>query len=283
VVNRGSPTVQRRRLGTELRRLRESSGVTIEFVAERLECSSSKISRIETGHIGASPRDVRDLLAIYGIDGATADELVQVAREARQKGWWHAYGSVLTGAYVGLEAAARRIKTFEGLVVPGLLQIPDYALTVIRAGRPDSTEQELERRLEVRSRRQSLLSQDDPVELRVVMDEAVFHRVVGGVSVMARQLDHLVAMSELPHVTVQMMPFEAGAHAGMDGAFVILEYEDAGYPDVVMAENAAGGLFLEKDHEIARYRSLFDLIKSSALSPAATVDRIAAQAKELKQ
>jgi hypothetical protein len=115
------------------------------------------------------------------------------------------------------------------------------------------------------------------------MDEAVFHRVVGGVSVMARQLDHLVAMSELPHVTVQMMPFEAGAHAGMDGAFVILEYEDAGYPDVVMAENAAGGLFLEKDHEIARYRSLFDLIKSSALSPAATVDRIAAQAKELKQ
>jgi transcriptional regulator with XRE-family HTH domain len=275
--------VQRRRLGTELRRLRESSGVTIEFVAERLECSSSKISRIETGHIGASPRDVRDLLAIYGIDGATADELVQVAREARQKGWWHAYGSVLTGAYVGLEAAARRIKTFEGLVVPGLLQIPDYALTVIRAGRPDSTEQELERRLEVRSRRQSLLSQDDPVELRVVMDEAVFHRVVGGVSVMARQLDHLVAMSELPHVTVQMMPFEAGAHAGMDGAFVILEYEDAGYPDVVMAENAAGGLFLEKDHEIARYRSLFDLIKSSALSPAATVDRIAAQAKELKQ
>ena len=164
MVNRGSPTVQRRRLGTELRRLREAAGVTIEFSAERLECSSSKISRIETGHIGASPRDVRDLLTIYGVDQAAAEDLIQVAREAKQRGWWHAYGSVLTGAYVGLEAAARRVKGFEGLVVPGLLQTPEYALTVIRAERPDSTEEELRARLQVRSRRQSLLSQDDPLE-----------------------------------------------------------------------------------------------------------------------
>ena len=115
------------------------------------------------------------------------------------------------------------------------------------------------------------------------MDEAVFRRNVGGSSVMAKQLEHLVAMADQPHVTLQLLPFAAGAHAGMDGAFVILEYQDAVYPDVVFAENAAGGLFLEKDHELARYRSLFDLVTATALSPAETVDRIAAQAKELKQ
>jgi transcriptional regulator with XRE-family HTH domain len=283
VVNRGSPTVQRRRLGTELRRLREAAGITIEFAAGQLKCSSSKISRMETGHIGASPRDVRDLLTIYGVTGDSAEELIQVAREARQKGWWHAYGTALTGTYVGLEAAARRIKVFETVVVPGLLQIPEYALTVIQASRPESTEEELKRRLQVRSRRQSVLSQDDPTELKVVMDEAVFHRTVGSPSVMAAQLDHLLAMSEKPHVTLQLLPFEAGAHAGMDGAFVILEYENADYPDVVMAENAVGGLFLEKDHEIVRYRSLFDILSASALSPAESVDRIAAKQRSFKQ
>ena len=182
MASRGSPTVQRRRLGLELRRLRESAKITIEYAAEHLECSSSKISRIETGHIGASPRDVRDLLAIYGIDGSPADDLVQVAREARQKGWWHAYGSVLTGAYVGLEAAAHSIKAYEAQVVPGLLQIPEYTRTVIRAARPDITDEELDQRMHVRKMRQSLIDQDDPLNFWVVLDEAVFHRVVGNAS-----------------------------------------------------------------------------------------------------
>jgi len=238
--------VQRRRLGLELRRLRENAGVTIEYAAENLECSSSKISRIETGHIGALPRDVRDLLALYGVDGQAAEDLVQVAREARQKGWWHAYGSVLTGAYVGLEAAASSIKAYEAQVVPGLLQTPQYARTVISAARPELTSEDLDRRIHVRSRRQSLLSQDDPLNLWVVLEEAVFHRIVGDASVMAEQLDHLALMAELPHVTVQVLAFEAGAHAGMDGTFAILEYDDANNPDVVFAENAAGGLFLER-------------------------------------
>jgi transcriptional regulator with XRE-family HTH domain len=265
-----------------LRRLREGAKITIESAAERLECSSSKISRIETGHIGASPRDVRDLLAIYGIDGSSADDLVQVAREARQKGWWHAYGSVLTGAYVGLEAAAHSIKAYEAQVVPGLLQIPEYTRTVIRAARPDIADDELDQRMHVRKMRQSLIDQDDPLNFWVVLDEAVFHRIIGNASVMAEQLDHLAMMAERPCVTLQLLAFDAGAHAGIDGTFAILEYEDPGDPDVVFAENAAGGLFLEKEHEIARYRSIFDHLRASALPPVQSIERIVARAKELK-
>lgn len=283
MTSRRSPTVRRRRLGLELRRLREASGVTIDSVAERLECSASKISRIETGHIGASTRDVRDILAIYGVDGDGAEELVQVAREARQKGWWHLYGAVLTGAYVGLEAAAAAVRAYEAQLVPGLIQTPDYARAVIRAARPDISIEELDRRIHVRRIRQSLLTQDDPIDLWVVLDEAVFHRIVGDVSVMSCQLDRLVEAAELPNVTLQVLPFSAGAHAGMDGTFVILEYEEAVDPDVVFAENAAGGLFLEKDDELARYRFIFDHLRASALPPNTSVDVIAARAKELRQ
>lgn len=282
MTSRRSPTVRRRRLGFELRRLRESAGVTIDSVADRLECSSSKISRIETGQIGASPKDVRDMLAIYGVEGDNAEELVQVAREARQKGWWHLYGTVLTGAYVGLEAAAAAIHAYEAQLVPGLLQTSDYARAVIRAARPDIAIEELDRRIHVRKIRQSLLIQEDPIDFWAVLDEAVFHRIVGNASVMSKQLDHLVQQADLPNVTLQVLPFAAGAHAGMDGTFAILGYEEAVDPDVVFAENAAGGLFLEKDDELARYRFIFDHLRASSLPPNTSVELIAARAKELR-
>jgi transcriptional regulator with XRE-family HTH domain len=281
MTTRRSPTVRRRRLGLELRRLREAAGITIEAVAERLECSSSKISRIETGHSGATPRDVRDMLAVYGVDGKAAEELVQVAREARQKGWWHLYGTVLTGAYVGLEAAASEIRQYEAQVVPGLLQVPEYARTMIGRARPDIGESEVDRRVRVRIARQSLVTQDDPLHLAVVLDEAVFHRLVGGLAVMRRQLDHLVMMAGQPNVTLQVLPFAVGAHAGMDGSFAILGYEDPADPDVVFAENAAGGLFLEKDEELRRYHVIFDQLRMSALPPDQSAEFIAARAKEL--
>jgi transcriptional regulator with XRE-family HTH domain len=281
VTSRRSPTVRRRRLGLELRRLREAAGITIEVVADRLECSSSKISRIETGHSGASPRDVRDMLAVYGVHGPAAEELVQVAREARQKGWWHLYGTVLTGAYVGLEAAASVIEQYESQVVPGLLQVPEYARTMIGKARPDISETEVERRIRVRLARQSLVTQDDPLHLAVVLDEAVFHRLVGGLAVMRRQLDHLLMMAGRPNVTLQVLPFAVGAHAGMDGSFAILRYDDPADPDVVFAENAAGGLFLEKDEELRRYHVIFDQLRASALPPDQSAEFIAARAKEL--
>lgn len=268
IVNeRRSPTIRRRRLGAELRRRREAARVTIEAVAERLECSASKISRIETGHTSATPRDVRDMLEIYGVVGAEADELVQISREARQKGWWHPYSTVLTGAYVGLEAAASSVRAYEQQVVPGLLQTEEYAKAMIRAARPDITADEVERRVRVRLGRQPLLTQDDPIDLWVVLDEAVVSRPVGGDGVMRAQVERLVAVADLPNVTVQVLPFEAGAHAGMDGTFAILSFPEPGDPDVVFAENATGGLFLEKSEELRKYTFIFDHIRAAALRP----------------
>jgi len=280
VTERRSPTIRRRRLGLELRRHREAAGVTIDYVAERLECSSSKISRIETGHTGATPRDVRDMLNLYGVRGAECDELVQIARDARMKGWWHPYSQVLTGAYVGLEAAAEEIREYTQQVVPGLLQTEEYARAMIRAARPDIGVEEVDRRVSVRMGRQSLLEADDPVNLWVVLDEAVVSRPVGGDAVMRRQLEHLVEAADLPSVTLQLLPFEAGAHAGMDGTFAILNFPEPADADVVFAENATGGLFLEKTEELRKYRFIFDHIRAAALGPEESVSLIARLAKE---
>lgn len=280
MTERRSPTVRRRRLGFELRRLREVAGVTIDYVAEQLECSASKISRIETGHTGVTPRDVRDLLDIYGVNGQECEELVDLARDARQKGWWHPYSAVLTSAYVGLETEAKSIREYVQQVVPGLLQTEEYARAMIRAARPDITANDVDSRVRVRMRRHSLLEQDDAVELWVVLDEAVLSRPVGGDEVMKRQLEHLVEAAELPNVTLQVLPFEAGAHAGMDGTFAILNFPKMADTDVVFAENATGGLFLEKAEELRKYHFIFDHIRAAALRPEESVTLIAKLAKE---
>jgi transcriptional regulator with XRE-family HTH domain len=264
----------------ELRRLREAAGVTIDQVAERLECSGSKISRIETGQTGVTPRDVRDMLSIYGVDVEYAETLLRIAREARQKGWWQLYGDVLTSAYVGLEAAADQVHSFEALVVPGLLQTEEYASTMIRTARPDISLAEVDKRVRVRMSRQSLLTQDDPLDLWVVLDEAVLHRPVGGAEVMRRQLLHLAEMAELANVTLQVLPFAAGAHAGMDGTFTILLYDESADQNFVFASNAAGGLFLEKDDELQRYEFIFDYLRAHALRPDDSMSMIVKLAKE---
>ncbi|WP_229399006.1 helix-turn-helix domain-containing protein [Micromonospora okii] len=280
MTERRGPTIRRRRLGAELRRHRDAAGITIEAVAERLECSASKISRIETGHTTASPRDVRDMLLIYGVPCGDIDELVQIAREARQKGWWHPFSTVLAGAYVGLEQAASSIRTYEQQVVPGLLETEEYASAMIRAARPDFTAEQIQRRVRVRLNRQSLLTQDDPVDLWVVLDEAVLSRPVGGDAVMRGQLNRLVEVARLPNVTLQILPFSVGAHAGMDGPFTILSFPEAGDPDVVYAENATGGLFLEKSDELQKYDFIFDHIRAAATRPEESIAHIAELAEE---
>ncbi len=266
----------------ELRKLRQAAGMTIEVVADGMDCSTSKISRIETGHTGVTPRDVRRMAVLYGLGSDQTEDLVRVAKDARQKGWWHLYGEVLTSAYVGLEQAAGSIRAYEAQVISGLFQTEPYARAMIRAARHDITPAELDRRLHVRMTRQSLIRRNDPsLYLWVVLDEAVFRRPIGGRDVMSEQLDHLLAISELANVALQVLPFEAGAHAGMDGSFLILGYPESTALDVVFAQNAAGGLFLEKPDEITRYGFIFDHLRAKALGPEESRAFVSRVAKEL--
>ncbi len=266
----------------ELRRFREAAGLTIEQVAERLECSHSKISRIETAHVSATPRDVRDMLEIYGVSGDQREALIQIAREARQRGWWHAYGDVIKeSAYVGLEVAAASIRSYGVILVPGLLQTTEYARAVARAVRPDLRPEQIERQVELRMARQAILTQDDPPALWAVVDEAVLRRSVGEHGVMGEQLRRLIEAAELPTVTLQVLPSAAGEHAGMDGAFTILSFPESADRDVVYLENATSDLYLESTEEIRRYTLLFDHLRAAALSPDDSTALLTKLVKEL--
>jgi transcriptional regulator with XRE-family HTH domain len=276
-----SPTVRRRRLGAELRKYREAAGLTIDHVAEQLDCSASKISRLETGQTGSSARDVRDMLSLYGVSGQELEDLMAVARETRQRGWWQPYGSVLTGAFVGFESAAELIRSYEAQCVPGLLQTEEYARGVIQAARDDAPEQEIENRVKVRLARAALLTHEEPATFWCVMDEAVLHRQVGGREVMKRQLEHMLAMAELSRVTIQVLPLEAGAHPGMDGSFVLLRFPDQADPDTVYVTMATGGVFQEKAEELDLYRLIFERLQAIALPPDASLALIGRMAKEL--
>jgi transcriptional regulator with XRE-family HTH domain len=278
-----TPTVRRLQLGNELRRLRDAAGLTIEEVGEKLECSASKISRIETGHVGVTPRDARDLLALYGAAGDDREALVQLAREARTRGWWHAYREVFTGAFVGLEADASSLRAYQALLVPGLLQTERYARAVIRAMRPDADDSELSRRVSARMERQRLLTDSSPPEYWAVMDEAVLHRTVGGREVMAEQLIRLIEVAELPQVTVQVVPFGAGAHPGMEGPFLILGFPEQADPDVVYVDSTTSGVYLEMPSDVRRYALMFDHLRAAALKPDDSVELIAAFAEPLRK
>ncbi|PXY28057.1 helix-turn-helix domain-containing protein [Prauserella muralis] len=269
------PTVRRRRLASELRRLRDQAGLTIDEVGEKLECSASKISRIETGHVGVTPRDARDLLELYGVRGDEQEALVQLAREARKRGWWHAYNEVFTGTFVGLEADASSLYAFQALLVPGLLQTERYARTVIRAMRPTAPDTDIERRVAARMERQQLLRDPTPPEYWAIVDEAVLHRMVGGADVMAEQLARMAELAQLPHVTIQVVPFEAGAHPGMEGPFLILGFPEQADSDVVYVDSTSSGLYLEEEVDVRRYSLMFDHLRAAALKPDDSVEVIA--------
>ncbi|MFI7676842.1 helix-turn-helix domain-containing protein [Actinophytocola sp. NPDC049390] len=275
-MSRGpSPTVRRRRLAARLRELRENANLTIDEVGDKLECSASKISRIETGHVGVTPRDVRDMLEVYGVDDDEREALVQLAREARKKGWWHAYNEVFTGSFVGLESDASFLHTHQALLVPGLLQTEPYMRAVIRAIRPDVTEADVELRVRARINRQKLITEEsNPPEYWAVLDEAVLTRVVGGPEAMRDQLKKLVELASLPHVTLQVVPFSAGAHAGMEAPFLILGFPEQADPDVVYVENSTSGVYLEQPEDVHRYTLMFDHLRAAALKPDDTVEMV---------
>jgi hypothetical protein len=267
--------VRRRRLASELRRLREAAGLTIEEVGEKLECSASKISRMETGHVGVNPRDARDVLDLYGLVDDERESLVQLARQARQKGWWHAYNDVFTGALVGLESEASSLRAFQALLVPALVQTREYAYATLKGIRPDAADEEVQRHVDGRMARQSLITGTDPPRYWAVMDEAVLHREVGGSAVRKRQLEHLLEMAKLPHVTMQVLPFAAGEHCGLEGPFLILRFDDQADSDVVYVENTISAVYLEKPSDVDRYVLMFDHLRASALPPEASLDLIA--------
>ncbi|MGH3322306.1 MAG: helix-turn-helix domain-containing protein [Streptosporangiaceae bacterium] len=280
---RHSPTVRRRRLAAELRRLREGKGFTIQQVAERIDCTGSKISRIETARVTVHPRDVRDLLNVYGVIGQRREALVTLARQARQKGWWRSYSDVVPSwfeSFVGLESEASSMRTYETQFAPGLLQTEEYMRCVIRAMRTSAGPNEIERVVALRLARQELLTRDIPVQYWAVLDEAVLRRLVGGRGVMRLQLDRLVDAGGLPNVELQVLPFEAGAHAGMNGAFVLFGFPERDDPDVVFLENETSGLYMEEPKDVDRYTLVFDHLRAMALSPDESVALIRAVAKE---
>lgn len=282
-----SPTVRRRRLGMELRRLREASGLMIEDVAKHLECSMSRVSRIETGKSVARIRDVRDMLDLYEVaDDGQRDQLLTLAKEAQQRGWWTEYESVLSAGldtYVGLEASAASIRSFQTHLVPGLLQTEEYSRALIKVGRPTESPANIDRMISLRRRRQSMLAESGVLEMWAVLDEAVLRRPIGGNSVMRAQLARLLEADELPSVTIQVLPFTRGAHPGLGGAFTIIGFPDPTDLDVVYVDSPAGNIFLEKDKDVRRHTTWFDHLRAAALPPDESNEFIAAVADEFKK
>ncbi|ANW18754.1 helix-turn-helix transcriptional regulator [Streptomyces clavuligerus] len=263
-----NPTVRRRRLGLELRRLRELKGMTAEEVAERLLVSQSKISRLENGRRSISQRDVRDLCGVYEVDDhRIVDSLMQMAKDSRQQGWWHAFGDIPYSVYIGLETDAASLRVYEPQVVPGLLQTRPYAESLIAGALPESSTADIEKRVSVRMRRQDRVHAEElPLRLWAVVDEAALHRIVGGKALMREQLEYLIELSRLPHVTVQVLPFEMGAHPGINGQYAILEFPDATDSSVVYIEGVTSDLYLEKANDVHKYTVMYEHLRAQALN-----------------
>jgi transcriptional regulator with XRE-family HTH domain len=270
----GSPTVRRRELGALLRRLREEKGFTVKQVTEHLLCSPSKVSRIETGQRGATQRDVRDLCDLYGVtDEAERGRLMQLARESKQQGWWQSYDLPFgTPTYVGLEAEAVRIREFDCGVISGLLQTPDYVRALHLNPLPEPPPREVtpelvDQRVEARLIRQQLLNGRTPSPLNfwTVLDEAVLHRVIGGPAVMQSQLQFVVDRMQLDNLTVQVLPFGAGAHPATGSSFSIMEFS-GDVLDIVYSEGLEGFMFMERPEEITMYDRVFERLSSMAMN-----------------
>lgn len=258
--------VRRRRLAAELRRLREAAGLTCDEVAARLDCSASKISRIETGRVLVSPRDARDILRIYGVPDEQRDSLIQLARDARQKGWWQAYGDTVQphlATYLGLEHASSEIRIWQPSRVHGLVQTEAYARAVLSAARVGKVHPDTDRSLELLMERQRV----GPTRLRLLLDEASLRHQVGGPGVLRGQLEHLIELSALPDIFIQVMPYSAGVHMSLDASFTIMEFPDPADPDVVCIGYPTGLLWLEDTTEVGWYNDMFRQLQAAALTP----------------
>jgi hypothetical protein len=259
-------TLQQRRLAKALRRLREDARLSLEEAAPKLDWSASKLGRIETAQQGVDVHGVRSMLDLYNVGGAQWTEIVELTREARRKGWWHAYG-VSNAGFLALETDAAVVYSYQLGNVPGLLQTADYARAVFRGSRPQRTEAELDHHVQMRLFRQRRLTADPLLELAAIVDETVLRRPIGGVEVMRGQLRHLVSQAALPSVSFQILPVSVGVHQGMNGAFSVLGFADPDEPAVAYTEDAVKAVHVDKEAEVRGYKLVFDQLRSEALSP----------------
>ncbi|MFF0316362.1 helix-turn-helix domain-containing protein [Micromonospora sp. NPDC005252] len=279
------PTVLRMLLGAQLRRLRESSGVTREGAGWEIRSSESKISRMELGRVGFKERDVSDLLTLYGVsDEGERAALLKLARDANSPGWWHRYGDVLPSwfqSYLGLEAAAALIRSYEVQFVPGLLQTREYARAVVLLGHGGAGAAEIDRRVELRMQRQQLLHRDNPPQLWAVVDEAALRRPIGGAEVMREQLVALIEATKSPTIRLQVIPFAAGGHAAAGGAFTILRFGDQELPDIVYIEQLTSAIYLDKREDLDYYAVAMERLCVEAEPPERTPEILGQLLEEL--
>ncbi|GLX09830.1 helix-turn-helix transcriptional regulator [Microbispora sp. NBRC 16548] len=270
------PTALRILLGSQLRKLRESKGISRDQAGQCIRASESKISRMELGRVGFKERDVADLLALYGVeDEETRVVVMNLVDQANEPGWWHRFNDLLPSwfqAYVGLEEAAERIRTYEVQFVPGLLQTKEYARAVIMAGAVGAAPEEIARRVDLRLERQRILDGENSPKFWAVIDEAALRRPIGGVEVMRGQIQHLIDLMNQPNVTIQVIPFSYGGHAAEGGAFSILRFSDPDLPDIVYVEQLASALYLDKREEVDRYSEVMERLCAVSTTPTETVD-----------
>jgi len=278
------PTVLRMMLGNQLRRLREDAGVTPDRAGSAIRASRSKISRMENGRVGFKERDIADLLSLYGVtDEQARAGILSLARQANAPGWWSNYGDLLADwfeDYLGLEAAASVIRSFEVQFVHGLFQTEDYARAVTRLGYQAVPAEEIERRVSLRLRRQDLLTRPDPPQVWAVLDEGALRRPVGGRAVMRAQMYRLIEVAALRHVTIQVVPFTRGGHAAAAGSFAILRFGETDLPDVVYIEQLTSALYLDKRDDVDHYMEVMNHLGDQALTPAETARFLAEIAGE---
>jgi transcriptional regulator with XRE-family HTH domain len=274
----GNPAVLRILLGAQLRRLREAKRITLEEAGNSIRASHSKMSRLESGRVAFKDRDILDLFIYYGVtDEAQLQTLRGIATRANSRGWWHDYSDILPGwfeEYISLEEAAVAIRGYEVQFVPGLLQTEEYAraVTLLAYSNP----KEISRRVSLRMARQARLSGAEPVSLEMVLDEGAVRRPIGGSSVMRAQLQHLIEMSQRPHVTIQVLPFKVGGHAAAGGPFSVLHFAESDLSDIVYLEQLATAQYLEKPEMVGKYLTVMERLRLEAATPADSMKRLQA-------
>jgi transcriptional regulator with XRE-family HTH domain len=276
----GSPTVRRRELGALLRTLRTDRGWTVEYVAERLLVSPSKISRLETGQRGVSQRDIRDLCDLYEVDDALRDHLTDLAAEGKQQAWWQSRGLPYS-TYVGLESEAALICDFGLSVIPGLLQAADYAREVLWATQPEFGADVIEQRVAGRLDRQRILTSANPPKFEAVIDESVIHRVPRRQGVMRAQLDKLLEASQLENVSIRILPFSAGLLPSGNNKFITLAFDRPEVPPVAFIESLTGDVYIEKQEDVQKYEKAFRIMLEASLSQPDSLDMIRSAAAGL--